>query len=279
MDNPLIVHIADWEALPSLVAEIPDIARKLADAYWPGPLTMIFKKGECIPDEVSAGLSTVAVRMPSHPAARAIIRASGCPLAAPSANRSGIPSPTTVAHVLADMEGRIAAVVDGGECRVGVESTVVDLSGPTPRLLRPGGVTPEMLGKVAGLIEIDPAVTHALKEGAVAASPGMKYKHYAPKAKVVLIKGAMRHILPMSMKTPATRWLPYALRSRRPAFGFRRWSMEARRIPHPRPTACLTLCAAWMSWAYRPPMPPARLKTGWAWQCTTACCGPRAFRW
>lgn len=190
MDNPLIVHIADWEALPSLVAEIPDIARKLADAYWPGPLTMIFKKGGGIPDQVSAGLSTVAVRMPSHPVARAIIRASGCPLAAPSANRSGIPSPTTAAHVLADMEGRIAAVVDGGECRVGLESTVVDLSGPTPpRLLRPGGVTPEMLEKAAGPIEIDPAVTHALKEGAVAASPGMKYKHYAPKAKVILIKG------------------------------------------------------------------------------------------
>lgn len=189
MDNPLIVHIADWEALPSLVAEIPETARTLAEAYWPGPLTMIFKKGICIPDEVSAGLETVAVRMPSHPVARALIRAASRPLAAPSANRSGIPSPTTAAHVLADLEGRISAVVDGGECRVGVESTVVDLSGPVPRLLRPGGVTPEMLEKAAGPIEIDPAVTHALKEGAVAASPGMKYKHYAPKAKVILIKG------------------------------------------------------------------------------------------
>ena len=189
MDNPLIVHVADWDEVAPLTAEIPENARQLAQAYWPGPLTMILKKSARIPDEVSAGLSTVAVRMPSHPVARAIIKASGCPLAAPSANRSGIPSPTTAAHVLADMDGRIAAVVDGGECRVGVESTVVDVSQPVPRLLRPGGITPEMLEEVVGLIEIDPAVTHALDEGAVAASPGMKYKHYAPKATILLIKG------------------------------------------------------------------------------------------
>ena len=189
MDNPLIVHIADGETLSSLVKEIPETARRLAEAYWPGPLTMIFQKGVCIPDEVSAGLDTVAVRMPAHPVAQSIIRASGCPLAAPSANRSGIPSPTTAAHVLADLEGRIAAVVDGGECRVEVESTVVDLSRPVPRLLRPGGITPDMLEAAVGPIEIDPAVTHTLREGAVAASPGMKYKHYAPKATVILLKG------------------------------------------------------------------------------------------
>ncbi len=190
MDNPLIVHIADLETLPRLVAEIPETAIKLADAYWPGPLTMIFPKGPRIPDEVSAGLSTVAVRMPSHPVARTLIRASGRSLAAPSANRSGSPSPTTAAHVLADLEGRIAAVVDGGECSVGVESTVVLMTGDRPRLLRPGGVTVEMLERVAGPVEIDPAVTSRLAEGAEAASPGMKYKHYAPKARVVIVKGS-----------------------------------------------------------------------------------------
>ena len=190
MDNPLIVHIADISDWAALVTHIPEKARALAAAYWPGPLTMILPHAPCIPDEVSAGLATVAVRFPAHPVARDLIRLTGRPLAAPSANRSGIPSPTTAAHVLADMEGRIAAVVDGGPCAVGVESTVVDLSGETPRLLRPGGVTLEMLEAVAGPVDVDEAVTHALREGAAAASPGMKYKHYAPAAHVVLVKGS-----------------------------------------------------------------------------------------
>ncbi len=190
MDNPLIVHIADIKDWAALVTHIPEKARALAAAYWPGPLTMILPHAPCIPDEVSAGLATVAVRFPSHPVAQSVIRLTGRPLAAPSANRSGIPSPTTAAHVLADMEGRIAAVVDGGPCAVGVESTVVDLSGETPRLLRPGGVTLEMLEAVAGPVDVDEAVTHALREGAAAASPGMKYKHYAPAAHVVLVKGS-----------------------------------------------------------------------------------------
>ena len=189
MDNPLIVHIADISDWAALVTHIPEKARALAAAYWPGPLTMILPHAPCIPDEVSAGLATVAVRFPAHPVARDLIRLTGRPLAAPSANRSGIPSPTTAAHVLADMEGRIAAVVDGGPCAVGVESTVVDLSGETPRLLRPGGVTLEMLEAVAGPVDVDGAVTHALQEGAAAASPGMKYKHYAPKADVTLLEG------------------------------------------------------------------------------------------
>ena len=188
-DNPLIVHIADLEGLPPLVSEIPELAKKLAKAYWPGPLTMIFRKSARIPDEVSAGLYTVAVRMPSHPLARAVIRAAGVPLAAPSANLSGSPSPTLAAHVMADMAGRIPAVLDGGECAVGVESTVVDVTGDTPCLLRPGGVTPAMLAAVAGGVSVNPAVVSRLPEGAVAASPGMKYKHYAPKAHVVLVRG------------------------------------------------------------------------------------------
>lgn len=188
-DNPLIVHIADRAQLEELVAEIPPIAQTLADAFWPGPLTMIFRKAACIPDAVSAGLSTVAVRMPSHPVARRIIELS-CPLAAPSANRSGIPSPTEAARVAEDMNGRIAAIVDGGTCDVGVESTVIDVTGAVVRVLRPGAVTVEMLRDIAGQVEVDEAVTRPLAATETAASPGMKYKHYAPKARVVLVNGS-----------------------------------------------------------------------------------------
>ena len=190
MDNPLIVHIGDLSDWAPLVTHIPDDAQKLADAYWPGPLTIILPAAECIPPEVTGGLSTVAVRFPAHPVAQAVILHSGCPLAAPSANRSGSPSPTNAARVAEDMNGRIAAILDGGDCAVGVESTVVDLCHTPPRLLRPGGITPEMLEAIVGPIEIDPAVTHALQKGAVAASPGMKYKHYAPRAEVHIVKGA-----------------------------------------------------------------------------------------
>lgn len=189
MDNPLIVHIADIRDWAPLVQSIPDKARRLADAYWPGPLTMILPAAACIPAEVRGGLSTVAIRFPADPIAQAVILHTGRPLAAPSANRSGAPSPTNAARVMEDMQGRIAAVLDGGSCTVGVESTVVDLCADPPRLLRPGGITPEMLEAVIGPVDIDPAVTHALQAGAVAASPGMKYKHYAPKAQVRLIKG------------------------------------------------------------------------------------------
>ncbi len=187
-DNPLIIHIADIADWAPLVTVIPVKAKALADAFWPGPLTIILPAASCIPREVTAGLTTVAVRFPSHPTAQAVIRAAGCPLAAPSANRSGAPSPTTAARVMEDMNGRIAAIVDGGACAVGVESTVVDLSGDTPRLLRPGGVTPAQLQAVLGALVIDSAVTAQLEAGAKAASPGMKYKHYAPKAKLTLVK-------------------------------------------------------------------------------------------
>ena len=189
-DNPLIVHISDVSELDALVKFVPDAAKKLAAAYWPGPLTMILPRAESIPAVVSAGLDTVAVRFPSHPVAQALIRESGCPLAAPSANLSGSPSPTTAAHVAADLTGRVSAIVDGGACEVGLESTVVSLVGDKPRLLRPGGITLAQLQAVLGDVEVDDAVTHKLKEGAVVASPGMKYKHYAPKAKVVLVKGS-----------------------------------------------------------------------------------------
>ena len=189
-DNPLIVHIADLSELRPLVKKVPKRAKQLAAAFWPGPLTMILPKSDRVPDEVTAGLSTVAVRYPSHPVANAIIRAAGVPLAAPSANLSGKPSPTCARHVYEDMNGRIDAIIDGGECSYGVESTVVSLAGKVPRLLRPGAVTLEMLRAVLGEVELDPAVIEPLSEGAVAASPGMKYKHYSPKAEVYVISGA-----------------------------------------------------------------------------------------
>lgn len=192
MDNPLIVHIANFSDIErfGLVREIPEAARVLAELFWPGPLTMIMKRSKIIPDEVSAGLDTVAIRLPSHPTARALINAADTPLAAPSANLSGSPSPTTAAHVMKDMDGRIEAVLDGGACEVGLESTVITLAEGVPRVLRPGGVTVEMLREAIGEVEIDPAVLHQLARGQKASSPGMKYKHYAPKANVILLRGS-----------------------------------------------------------------------------------------
>lgn len=189
MDNPLIVHIANFSDIEkyNLVDEIPQLAYKLAKAFWPGPLTIIMKKSSVIPNEVSAGLSTVAIRFPCHPVAQKIISAAGVPLAAPSANLSGSPSPTTALHVMNDLNGRIEAVLDGGACDVGLESTVITLATEVPRVLRPGGITVEMLSKVIGKVEVDDAVTHRLKDGEVASSPGMKYKHYAPKSNVILL--------------------------------------------------------------------------------------------
>lgn len=189
-DNPLIVHICDISQLDGVVSEIPENALLLAEKFWPGPLSVIMPKGDKIPDEVSCGLDTVAVRMPSHPAAAAIIKAAGVPLAAPSANLSGSPSPTTAQHVIDDMWGRADAIVDGGSCDVGVESTVVSLVGEKPRLLRPGGISLEQLESVLGEVEVDSAVLSELQENTKAASPGMKYKHYSPKARVIIVKGS-----------------------------------------------------------------------------------------
>lgn len=188
-DNPLIVHIDTAAMLPLLCTQIPDKAKALMDAFWPGPLTIILPKTDAVPTVVSGGLSTVAVRMPSHPTARAVIAAAGVPLAAPSANLSGSPSPTTAARVAADMDSRIAAIVDGGACEVGVESTVITLCTPVPRLLRPGGITLTQLVSVIGEVDIDDAVLNPHKEGEAVASPGMKYQHYAPKAVVTLVRG------------------------------------------------------------------------------------------
>ncbi len=189
-DNPLIVHVSSLDEIPPLVSEVDPRVYDLAEAFWPGPLTVIMKKSELIPDEVCAGLDTVAIRMPSHPVARAVIKASGVPLAAPSANASGKPSPTRASHVRDDLDGKIECILDAGECSIGVESTVITLVTDPPTLLRPGGVTPEELESVLGKINISHAVYESLGEGEKAQSPGMKYKHYAPAARVTLIKGS-----------------------------------------------------------------------------------------
>lgn len=186
-DNPLIVHISKIEQLPPLVREIPPLALRIAERFWGGPLTMIFPKSDLIPAATSGGLDTVAVRMPGSPAARAIIDACGFPLAAPSANLSGSPSPTTAQHVLNDMDGRIPLIIDGGECSCGVESTVLCFpAADRVRILRPGGVTAEMLSELC-TVDIDPAVTSEPERGARVLSPGMKYKHYSPKADVLIV--------------------------------------------------------------------------------------------
>ncbi len=189
-DNPLIVHISSMEELCPLVEEVPEKAKILAEKFWPGPLTMIFKKSALIPDEVSAGLETVAVRMPSHKDAREIIKRSALPLAAPSANTSGRPSPTNAKRVLEDMEGKIDAVFDGGSCEYGVESTVITLVGEVPTLLRPGGITYNQLREVLGEVNMDKGVLNPVDDSRKVASPGMKYKHYAPKAHVTIVKGS-----------------------------------------------------------------------------------------
>lgn len=188
-DNPLIVHISKLENLSDIVSEIPESAYILAEKFWPGPLTMIMKKNENIPDEVTAGLSTVAVRLPSHPHAQAIIDAAGVPLAAPSANLSGKPSPTSAQHVMRDLSGRIPMIIDGGECEVGLESTVISLVGEVPVLLRPGGVTLKQLREALGRVDVNPKILEEVADDEAVASPGMKYKHYAPAAPVIIVDG------------------------------------------------------------------------------------------
>lgn len=187
-DNPLIVHISDIEMLTNVAAEVPQKAIELANKFWPGPCTMVLKKNEKICESVSAGLSTVAVRLPDNDITRNLIRVSGLPLAAPSANISGYPSPVSAEHVINDLNGKIDAVLCAEDCRVGVESTVVSLVTTPPRLLRPGAVTVEQLREVLPDLAVDDAVLSELRDNEKAASPGMKYKHYSPKTEVVLIE-------------------------------------------------------------------------------------------
>ncbi len=189
-DNPLILHISEFEDIRRLTNEIPQMARKLSAAFWPGPMTLVMKKSDSVPYTATAGLDTVAIRMPSHPVAAALIRLAGVPVAAPSANISGAPSPTNADHVLYDLDGRIDAVVDSGSTNVGLESTVIDITGDRPVILRPGAVTREQIEELtAGLIEVASESASAGRSSGTPRSPGVKYRHYSPKASLMIIEG------------------------------------------------------------------------------------------
>lgn len=187
-DNPLIIHIADINDLQRITARVPQVAMLLADKYWPGPLTMIFEKADCVPYETTGGLETVAVRFPSHPVAKAFIKAAGGFVAAPSANLSGRPSPTHGEHVRQDMDGRIEMIIDAGPCEIGLESTIIDCTGEYPMLLRPGYVSYDMLAKEMERLDKDPAVFGG-DTSTVPKAPGMKYRHYAPKGQLTIVSG------------------------------------------------------------------------------------------
>ena len=187
-DNPLIAHVSCVEEVEPLVKEIPEAGRKLMEAFWPGPLTMIFPKSEKVPYGTTGGLDTVAIRMPDDPVANRLIALAGVPVAAPSANTSGRPSPTTADHVWQDMNGRIDMIIDGGPVGIGVESTIVDVSSAVPAVLRPGAITMEMLEEVLGEVSVDPAILGPLSADVRPKAPGMKYKHYAPKADLTLVE-------------------------------------------------------------------------------------------
>ncbi len=193
-DNPLIVHISNMKALEKITSEIPQKAKKMAEQFWPGPLTMIFPKSEQVPLETTGGLETVAVRMPNHPIALALIDAGGGYIAAPSANTSGKPSPTKAEHVALDMDGKIPMILDGGAVGIGIESTIVDFSTDIPMILRPGYITPEMIREVIGEVKMDPGLSMD-NPAAHPKAPGMKYKHYAPKADLILVNGAQERVI------------------------------------------------------------------------------------
>lgn len=191
-DNPLIVHIADMEALDAIVREIPAEARALAEAFWPGPLTMILPKADIVPRETTGGLETVAVRMPAHRTARELIRAAGGYVAAPSANRSGRPSPTLAKYVAQDLDGRIEMIIDGGSVEIGLESTIVDLTSDKPTILRPGYITRQMLERVLSYVEEDSTLMRC-DTGQAPKAPGMKYRHYAPAGELTIVDGDREH--------------------------------------------------------------------------------------
>ena len=194
-DNPLIVHIAEFADLERIAKEVPTQAKKLADAFWPGPLTMIVWKNEYVPYATTGGLDTVAVRMPNHPVALELIKKSGCLIAAPSANTSGRPSPTEASHVKEDMDGRIAMILDGGTVGIGIESTIIDLTETPPMVLRPGYITTEMLQDVLGEdVVLDPAILVS-DDTKKPKAPGMKYKHYAPKADMLIVDGEKKAVI------------------------------------------------------------------------------------
>ena len=195
-DNPLILHISEFSEIKDIVKSVPDVAKKLADAFWPGPMTMVFEKADIVPYGTTGGLDTVAVRCPSHKVARALIKTSGVPIAAPSANASGRPSPTLAEHVKEDMDGKIELIIDGGACDVGLESTIVDVTGPVPMILRPGYITKAMLEKVVGKVEVDPVILATKPDPNLKPkAPGMKYRHYAPKADMTIFEGKSEDVV------------------------------------------------------------------------------------
>ncbi|MDF2676233.1 MAG: threonylcarbamoyl-AMP synthase [Bacillota bacterium] len=192
-DNPLIVHISSMDELNNLVSEIPEKAKKLSEAFWPGPLTLILKKSKIMSDKITAGLDTVAVRYPSNEIALQLIKISGKPIAAPSANTSGKPSPTEASHVIEDLMGKVDMIIDGGSTYIGLESTVIDMTSDIPMILRPGGITKEDVESILGECEYDPAIIKS-NEKIIPKSPGQKYRHYSPKAEVILYKGSIENI-------------------------------------------------------------------------------------
>jgi len=203
-DNPLIVHVApgfDLEKM-QIVRKVPETAKLLMERFWPGPLTLIMPKGEKVSARITGGLDTVAVRMPAHPVALQLIQTTGMPIVAPSANTSGRPSPTTAVHVFEDMNGRIPLIIDGGECQVGLESTILDLTGDTPMILRPGAITKEMLEEVLPKVLVDPAVAQAKSVGekVVPKAPGMKYRHYAPKGRLIVTDATAEQLCELLQK-------------------------------------------------------------------------------
>ncbi len=195
-DNPLIIHIADKEDIKKLAVNIPDLAWKLAEKFWPGPMTMILNKADTVPKETTGGLDTVAIRLPSDEIARNLIRESGCFIAAPSANSSGRPSPTKAEHVIEDLSGKIDMIIDGGSCDIGLESSIIDLSGDKPLILRPGFITREDFDEIASGVEYDKAVIAKTPDkNIVAKAPGMKYRHYAPKGMITIVEGETNKVV------------------------------------------------------------------------------------
>ncbi|RDU24458.1 L-threonylcarbamoyladenylate synthase [Anaerosacchariphilus polymeriproducens] len=194
-DNPLIIHISRIQDLEEIVLEMPGKAKELAKAFWPGPLTMVFKKSKRVPYETTGGLETVAVRMPNHPVALALIEHGGGYIAAPSANTSGKPSPTLASHVADDLNGKIDMILDGGPVGIGIESTILDMTTVPPIILRPGFITKNMIEEVIGSVEIDPVVLGDTSQDFKPKAPGMKYKHYAPKADLIILEGNMEHVI------------------------------------------------------------------------------------
>jgi len=194
-DNPLILHISSINQLMLLVSEIPEMSYTLMEKFWPGPLTMVFKKSPIIPECITGGLDTVAVRFPVNKVAQRLISEAGTPIAAPSANSSGKPSPTRASHVQFDLDGKIDMIIDGGACEFGLESTVVDVTGEIPVILRPGAVTEEMILNAVGKVEVDPAIQNKPDGDFKPKAPGMKYKHYSPKAKIVLVEGESQKVI------------------------------------------------------------------------------------